>query len=94
MHLGNDADGAAIIERLLGMDVYVRVLHEGSLQITFSAHILGASIVNRLCVAIFNAVHRFHTISGSSRGINASGWNGTILGVKWLAGRVAGQSAR
>ena len=27
-------------------------------------------------------IHRFHTISGSSSGINASGWNGTILGVK------------
>jgi len=39
-------------------------------------------------------IHRFHTISGSSSGINASGWNGIILGVKWLAGRVAGQSAR
>ncbi len=27
-------------------------------------------------------IHRFHTISGSSSGINASGWNGIILGVK------------
>jgi len=27
-------------------------------------------------------IHRFHTISGSSSGINASGWNGTSRGVK------------